>query len=77
LQHSTTACFYFLPFYDLSKVDLVAVSALSQHVALLPVLTVPDEACDEQARDVVGVVQQLLEWPDVHVQGLPPIQVHQ
>jgi hypothetical protein len=76
LQHSTTACFYFLPAHGPSKVDLVAMAALSQHVALLPVLSLPEGASEAQAEEVAATVQKTLQDPAAHVQGLQPIKMH-
>jgi hypothetical protein len=76
LQHSTTACFYFLPPHGRSKVDLVAMSALSQHVALLPVLSLPQGASEAQAGEVAETVQKVLQEPGAYVEGLQPIKMH-
>uniref|UniRef100_A0A383VX14 Uncharacterized protein n=1 Tax=Tetradesmus obliquus TaxID=3088 RepID=A0A383VX14_TETOB len=76
LQHSTTACFYFLPPHGPSKVDLLAMSALSQHVALLPVLSLPEGLTDEQAAKLQATVRQLLQDPSAHVEGMQPIATY-
>uniref|UniRef100_A0A383VX27 Uncharacterized protein n=1 Tax=Tetradesmus obliquus TaxID=3088 RepID=A0A383VX27_TETOB len=76
LQHSTTACFYFLPPHGPSKLDLLAMSALSQHVALLSVLTLPEGVSEEQAQQLQVTVRQLLETPGAYVEGLRPIRAY-
>ncbi|WIA40486.1 hypothetical protein OEZ86_013840 [Tetradesmus obliquus] len=76
LQHSTTACFYFLPPHGPSKYDLVVMSHMSEHVALLPVVSLPSNASEEQAQQLQATVRQLLEEPGTHVKSLQPIKTY-
>jgi hypothetical protein len=59
-----------------SKVDLVAMSALSQHMALLPVLSLPQGSSDAQEEEVVATVKKVLQEPRAYVAGLQPIKIH-
>jgi hypothetical protein len=51
-------------------------SALSQHVALLPVLSLPEGASEAQEEEMSKSVQQLLQEPGAYVEGLLPIRMH-
>jgi hypothetical protein len=50
-------------------------SALRQHVALLPVLSLPEGASEEQAAQLQATVRQLLEKPGGYV-DLQPIKMY-
>lgn len=71
LQHSTTALFYLLPPHGpLPKADLLMMAALSKHVALLPLIVMPDEAScfTEEAAAYRASVAAMLA--DVQLPGL-------
>jgi hypothetical protein len=51
-------------------------SSLSQHVALLPVLSLPQGATEGQAGEVAATVRKVLQEPGAYVEGLQPIKIH-
>lgn len=69
-----TACLYFLPSHRPSKLDLVLMSALSPHVALLPVVGKADTMTAAEALECCKLVQQMMAQAEEYVSGLEPIR---
>lgn len=76
LVHSVTACLYFLANHGPTQLDLVLMSALSQHVALLPVVGRADAMTATEALDRCRLVQHMLAEPGEYVAGMEPFQIH-
>lgn len=76
LQHSVTVCIYFLPPQGPSKLDLVAMSALSKHVALLPASAVPEGSTEQETEQLQSNVRKMLADPAAYVPGLERIETY-
>ena len=72
LEHSCTACFYFISPLGPTALDLVVMSALSQMVPLLPVIGKADTLTSTQAKELQLRIQELIERPDQMVPALKP-----
>lgn len=72
LEHSPTACIYTLPPEGPNKVDLMSMSVLNQHVAVLPVITGPSSADGESCRQLVS---KMLQNTAAYVKGLEPLEL--
>jgi hypothetical protein len=71
LQHSTSACIYFMPPHGPSRTDLALMAGLSQHVALLTVVGKADAMTAGEAADCCRAVQHMLAEPAEYVPGIP------
>jgi hypothetical protein len=70
LQHSVTACIYFMPPHGPSRLDLALMAGLSKHVALLPVVGKADAMTADEASECCRAVQKMLAEPAEYVPGI-------
>ncbi|WIA23940.1 hypothetical protein OEZ85_013580 [Tetradesmus obliquus] len=63
LQHSITACVYFLSPHRVKKVDLIIMSALSQLVTVIPVIAKADTMTDKELSSFRSEVRAMLSCP--------------
>jgi hypothetical protein len=70
LQHSITACVYFMPPHGPSRTDLALMAGLSKHVAVLPVVGKADAMTAEEAEECCLAVQHMLAEPWEYVPGI-------
>uniref|UniRef100_A0A383WIM5 Septin-type G domain-containing protein n=1 Tax=Tetradesmus obliquus TaxID=3088 RepID=A0A383WIM5_TETOB len=63
LQHSITACVYFLSPHRVKKVDLIIMSALSQLVTVIPVIAKADTMTDKELSAFRSEVRAMLSCP--------------
>jgi septin family protein len=68
---------YFLPAFGPSKVDLAVMSALSQHVALLPAISIAPGMTPQEVEHCKAAIMDLLLDPEQLVPGLQPINTFQ
>jgi hypothetical protein len=50
--------------------------ALGEHVALLPVVSLPEGASEAQVQEVTTTVRGILQEPEAYVEDLEPIRMH-
>lgn len=74
MVHSMTACLYFLPPHGPTKLDLVLMSALSPHVALLPAVGKADAMTPTEALECCKLVQHMLAEPGDYVAGMKAVK---
>ncbi|KAF6262667.1 hypothetical protein COO60DRAFT_1635822 [Scenedesmus sp. NREL 46B-D3] len=72
LQHSITACVYFMPPHSPSRLDLALMAGLSKHVAVLPAVGKADTMTTDEAAACCQAVQHMLSEPAEYVPGLQP-----
>lgn len=70
LQHSITACIYFMPPHGPSRADLALMASLCKHAAVLPVVGKADAMTAHEAAVCCEAVQRMLSRPAEYVPGL-------
>ncbi|WIA22266.1 hypothetical protein OEZ85_004588 [Tetradesmus obliquus] len=69
LQHSITACIYFLPPHGPFRLDLALMASLAKHAAVLPVVGKADAMTADEAAACCAAVRHMLAEPAEYVPG--------
>ncbi|KAF6246111.1 Septin-domain-containing protein [Scenedesmus sp. NREL 46B-D3] len=77
LQHSITACLYFIPPHRTKKIDLILMAAISQLVTIIPVIGKSDAMTEAELTAYRAEVLQMLAQPNkfVAARNLPQLEV--
>ncbi|KAF8067209.1 glpF [Scenedesmus sp. PABB004] len=77
LQHSVTACLYFIPPHRMKKIDLILMAAISQLVTVVPVIGKADAMTERELVTYRGEVLRMLSAPNKYVptRNLPALEV--
>jgi hypothetical protein len=67
LQHSITACLYFIPPHRTKKIDLILMAAISQLVTIIPVIGKSDSMTESELAAYRAEVLQMLGTPNKYV----------
>lgn len=75
LAHSITACVYFLPPHRVKKVDLILISAISQLVTVIPVVSKADTMTESELAQYRAEIRDMLSAPAKFApsRSLPPL----
>lgn len=78
LQHSITACLYFLPPHRVKKIDLILMAAVSQLVTIVPIISKADTMTEAELNTYRNEVTSMLQQPGkfVGARNLPPLEVN-
>jgi septin family protein len=77
LQHSVTACLYFIAPHRMKKIDLILMAAVSQLVTVIPIIAKADTMTERELSSYRKEVMKMLNNPSDYVdnKSLPQLEV--